>query len=96
MLGAADRETIASVYDVACCEARREVVRVRSFRNVLLATAAVLWVAVVVLTFVTYHKPAILPLCFTPVETAVCPTHTGPKGGALALQAWRAAARAVQ
>ncbi|HWI71995.1 MAG TPA: hypothetical protein VNT55_08580, partial [Baekduia sp.] len=84
-LTARDRETIASVYDVSCCEARREVARVRSFRNILLVTAAALSLVVAGLTTLTALQPQLLPMCFMPVETAVCPTHTGPTGGAQAL-----------
>lgn len=77
-----DREAIASICGAGCGEARREVARVRSYRNVLLMTALALWIAVAALTAVTAARPSLLPLCFTPVETAVCPTHTGPEGGA--------------
>jgi hypothetical protein len=45
-LALADRETIAAVYDAGCAEGRREITRLRDFRNVLLATAVMLWLAV--------------------------------------------------
>jgi hypothetical protein len=84
-LSQVDREAIASICDAGCGEARREVARVRSYRNVLVMTALALWIAVGALTAVTAARPSLLPLCFTPVQTAVCPTHTGPKGGAAAV-----------
>jgi hypothetical protein len=80
-----DREAIAAAYDAAAAEARSEVGRVRSFRNVLYFAAAALFVAVVGLIVATAIRPSLLPLCFTPVNTAVCPMRTGPPGGAVAL-----------
>jgi hypothetical protein len=84
-----DREGIAANFDAKCSVARRDVGRVRSYRNILFLTAAALWIAVGVLTLVTFKHPNILPLCFMPGTTAVCPTHTGPQGGAAKLAAER-------
>lgn len=88
-LSEGDREAIVASIDAKATLARREVTRVRSFRNILLVTAVALWLAVAVLTVVTFKRPALLPLCFMPETTAVCPTHTGPKGGAVVLAAER-------
>jgi hypothetical protein len=89
-LSQGDREAIAASFDAMSTVARREVARVRSFRNTLLVTAAALWLAVAVLTIISIDRPALLPMCFMlPESTAVCPTHTGPQGGAVALAAER-------
>jgi hypothetical protein len=76
-LGAVDRETIIAAFQSAAREARREVARVKSFRNILYMAALVLSGLVLLLTVLAYREAQLLPLCFTPVETAVCPTHTG-------------------
>ncbi|WCB94412.1 hypothetical protein DSM104299_03148 [Baekduia alba] len=72
-----EREKIASIYRAAVNETRKQVTRVRSFRNVLLSTALALALCVAGLTVATAIRPSLLPLCFTPVDTAVCPTTTG-------------------
>jgi hypothetical protein len=46
-------------------------VRVRSFRNILLASAALIAVLMLVLTLVVRGHPSAMPLCFTPSVTAV-------------------------
>lgn len=80
-----DREAIAAAYDAAAAEARTEVARVRNFRNILYAAAATLSIAVLGLVVATAIQPRLLPLCFTPVNTAVCPLRVGPPEGAIAL-----------
>jgi hypothetical protein len=75
-LTAIEREAIVTAFRAGALEARRQVTRVRSFRNVLLVSALVLTLCVAGLTVAATARPALLPLCFTPIEAAVCPTHT--------------------
>ena len=58
----------------ANAEARREVTRVRSFRNVLLVTALMLLLAAIGIAVVGIVEPSALPLCFHPGDKVVCPT----------------------
>jgi hypothetical protein len=70
-----DREMIVRAVRGATSEARREVSRVRSFRNVLLVTAAMLTVVALAIGFIAARNPAKLPVCFAPDNTKlVCPT----------------------
>lgn len=80
-----DREAVAATFTAAALERLRAVVRVRSFRDILYAAALALAILAGALTTVTAISPQLLPLCFTPDNTAVCPTRTGPDDGAIAL-----------
>jgi hypothetical protein len=72
------RGRIVSTVRAASSEALREQLRVRSFRNVLIATAAVLTVVAAGLAVIGYVSPATVPLCFQPEKSGqtvvVCPT----------------------
>jgi hypothetical protein len=62
----------------ANAEARREVTRVRSFRNVLLVTATMLALAVVGIALLGIFAPSAMPVCFHPEEKVVCVTQEHP------------------
>ena len=64
----------------ANAEARREVTRVRSFRNVLLITAMVLTLAATGIAVIGIVEPSVIPLCFHPGDKVVCPTQESPAG----------------
>ena len=66
----------AIVFDArgASEEARNEIMRVRSFRNVLLVTSTLLLLAAIGLGVLGVLQPTALPLCFAPGEKVVCPT----------------------
>jgi hypothetical protein len=70
-----ERDAIFGSVRAASSEARREVVRLRSFRNVLLVAALVLTVATGGVLALGLTRPEIVPLCFTPDTTVACPTH---------------------
>ena len=74
----AERLTIAAAMRAARSAALREQLRVRSFRNVLRVTTALLGALAVVLAVIGWQSPASLPLCFAPEEAGrvavVCPT----------------------
>lgn len=75
------RETVAAAHRAASSEARREVVRVRSFRNVLLVAATLLALAAGGLAVLGVVNPDVIPLCFAPDEKrVVCPTAENPLG----------------
>lgn len=73
-LGEAQRGAIVAAAREANAEARREVTRVRSFRNVLLACAAILTVAAIGVAILGIVQPDAMPLCFHPGNKVVCPT----------------------
>jgi hypothetical protein len=70
----ADREAIIAAFRAATIEARREVTRVRSFRNILLVGALVLTLGAAGLVAIAVIECEALPLCFTPGDTVVCPS----------------------
>jgi hypothetical protein len=77
-----DRDLIVAVRHAAAAEARREVTRLRSFRNVLLVTGAVLAIAVVAVAIFAFAWPDKLPMCFSPDTSTVCTTSTTAIPGA--------------
>jgi len=80
----AEREVVAAAVRRTSLESRREVTRVRSFRNLLIICSLVLSVAAAGLVVLAASSPATVPLCFHPEGTIVCPTHTvavGATGG---------------
>jgi hypothetical protein len=78
----AEREVVAAAVRRTSLESRREVTRVRSFRNLLVVCSLVLTVAVVGLVLLAALSPSTVPLCFHPEGTVVCPTHTVAVGAA--------------
>jgi hypothetical protein len=77
------RAAIVSAMRGASSAAVREQIRVRSFRNVVVAAAGLMVIVVAGLVLVGVLSPTTLPLCFAPEEldqvTVVCPTEqSGP------------------
>jgi hypothetical protein len=75
-----DRGAVVAAAREANAEARREVTRVRSFRNVLLVTALVLTLAAIAVAVLGVVDPNAVPLCFNPDDKVVCPTAESPIG----------------
>lgn len=75
------RGAIVAAAREANAEARREVTRVRSFRNVLLVTFVILTVAAIGVAVLGVAQPAAVPLCFQPDDKVVCPTAETIAGG---------------
>ena len=73
-----DREAVVAAYHAASSQRRRELMRVRSFRNVLLVAALLLLVVVLGLGLLGSLRPETIPLCFQPESSSgdkvVCPT----------------------
>ena len=77
-----DRDLIVATRHAVAVEARHEVTRLRSFRNVLLVTAAVLAIGVIAMVVFAFIWPDKVPVCFSPEGSIVCTTSTTPLPGA--------------
>jgi hypothetical protein len=74
-LTALEREQLLGAVRAASLESRREIRRVRSFRNVLLVTALILTLGVAGITALAVSSPDRVPVCFAPDNAmVVCPT----------------------
>jgi hypothetical protein len=74
-LGALQRDQVLVAVREASLEARREIRRVRSFRNVLLVSALILTLGVAGITILGVASPGRVPMCFAPDNAmVVCPT----------------------
>jgi|GEM_PF-718377 len=73
-----ERGAIVSAVRAASSASMREQVRVRSFRDVLVATSALMGVLVVAVAVIGFIWPTMIPLCFAPQDggnaMVVCPT----------------------
>ncbi len=73
-----ERGRIASITRAASSAALREQIRVRSFRNILVATTIIMGLLAAGVAIVGLASPETIPLCFAPEEQAraivVCPT----------------------
>jgi hypothetical protein len=72
--GEVERGAVVCAVRNASIESRREITRVRSFRNIIYMSALLLTVVVALTLLVGILKPAALPLCFAPGDEVVCPT----------------------
>lgn len=72
------RNTIISAYHAANTQRRRELIRVRSFRNVILLTFGLLMVVASAVALLGVVRPDAIPLCFAPTTGPVCPTGESP------------------
>ena len=72
----AERGAVVNALHAANTQRRRDLLRVRSFRNVMYGTAAVLCPLAVLLALFGASRPTAIPLCFFPEEKqkVVCPT----------------------
>jgi hypothetical protein len=73
-----DRDAIVTAVRGATSAGRREVTRVRSFRNVLYVAAVMLAVVAVLMALLGRSDPNALPICFAPDNRIVCPTAENP------------------
>ena len=81
-LGELERDQVLFAVREASLEARREIRRVRSFRNVLLVSAVFLMLGVAGITVLGVLSPERVPMCFAPDnEMVVCPTAAKPVTG---------------
>jgi hypothetical protein len=73
-----DRDAIVTAVRGASSAGRREVTRVRSFRNVLYVAAVMLTAAAALLALIGRSDPNAMPICFAPDTKIVCPTAENP------------------
>ena len=75
---AQERVQIVAAMRAASSASLREQVRVRNFRDVLVATTVVMTLLAIALAIIGFRNAALLPLCFAPEESGsavvVCPT----------------------
>ena len=73
-----NRGTIVTAVRAASSAALREHVRLRSFRNIVVVTAALMALLAIGVAITGFLSPSLIPLCFAPEEsgvaTVVCPT----------------------
>ncbi len=77
-LSEGDRENLIAAVLVADAAGRREIVRVRSMRNLLALIAAVLFTLATALALAGLARPQWLPVCYVPGDRVVCVTDTVP------------------
>lgn len=73
-----ERDMLLAAYHAASSQRQRELVRVRSFRNVILGAAFLLGLVAVGLGILGAARPDAMPLCFEPEGTQVCPLGPNP------------------
>jgi hypothetical protein len=77
-LGETERTTVIAAYHAANSQRRRELIRVRSFRNVILMTSGILMLIAVAMAVLGAARPDAAPLCFKPKTILVCPVGDHP------------------
>jgi hypothetical protein len=75
-LSTEDCQSLMSAYHAASTQRRRDLMRLRSFRNLVFGATAALTLVAVMLAALGWQHPNWIPLCFNPVEKhqVVCPT----------------------
>jgi hypothetical protein len=76
-----ERDTVVAAYHAASTQRRRDLIRLRSFRNVILVAAMLLLVVGIAFAVLGGLQPDEIPLCFnpeTPVDKVVCPSGETP------------------
>jgi len=76
-LAESERNAVIAAARAASSAARREILQIRSFRNILYTSALLLALTVGGLVVLGSSKPELLPLCFKPSNFPVCPTGVG-------------------
>ena len=76
-LSGAERNAVIAAARAASSAARREILQIRSFRNIVYICALVLAGTVAGLLVLGIVRPRLLPLCFKPTNFAVCPSGVG-------------------
>jgi hypothetical protein len=69
-----ERSSVVAAVHAANSQRRREMLRVRSFRNIILSAAMVLLAVGIGLGILGSIHPGLAPLCFNPEGMVVCPT----------------------
>jgi hypothetical protein len=77
-------DTVVAAYHAASTQRRRDLIRLRSFRNVILVAAGLLLVVAIAFAVLGALQPDKIPLCFnpeTPQNKVVCPSEENPTDG---------------
>ena len=86
LLDDADREVLLSAQHAANSQRRRDLIRLRTFRNLLWGGILVFLAIAIVLGVIGSKSPTTIPLCFTPESggkvKVVCPRQESPIPGA--------------
>jgi hypothetical protein len=69
-----ERGAAVAAFHAANSQRRRELLRLRTFRNVLVAATLLLLVVALGLSILGAFQPTLMPICFTPDSKVVCPT----------------------
>lgn len=77
-LTASDRSALLGAVQAANADARRDLNRTRSLRNVVAFSAILLTVLAAGLALLGGVRPELLPVCYVPGDAVVCPTSTAP------------------
>jgi hypothetical protein len=70
-----ERSAVVAGYHAANSQRRREILRLRSFRNVALFAALGLLAVAIGLGVLGSLRPHLIPMCFSPDHQVVCPIH---------------------
>jgi hypothetical protein len=76
-----EHDAVVAAYHAASTQRRRDLIRLRSFRNVILVAAALLLAVAIGFAVLGGLQPDEIPLCFnpeTPVDKVVCPSGETP------------------
>jgi hypothetical protein len=77
-LGEQDRRVLAWAMHGVNSSSEQQHIRVRSFRNIVLFTAATLLAVAIGIAAVGIAQPHLLPICFQPADSVVCATAAQP------------------
>jgi hypothetical protein len=69
-----ERGAAVAAFHAANTQRRRDLLRLRTFRNVLLVATLLLFMVAAGLCILGAYQPTLLPVCFTPDSKVVCPT----------------------
>jgi hypothetical protein len=69
-----ERSFVIAILEGAAEEGRRAQMRMRDFRNIIFLAAILMGVLVITVAVLGFFRPDLLPLCFEPDGTVVCPT----------------------
>jgi hypothetical protein len=73
-----ERGAAVAAFHAANTQRRRELLRLRTFRNVLVAATVLLFMVAAGLGILGAFQPTLMPVCFTPDSKVVCPTEEKP------------------
>lgn len=75
-----ERDIVVAAFHAANSQRRRELLRLRSFRNVLLVATALMVLVSAGVALLGAAEPGLISLCFSPSGTPVCPTGDAVSG----------------